>query len=354
MSIAKLARPELLGRSGYQAALGRFDLIRLHANESPQWDAAADEGLNRYPPPRPLELNTRLAEILNVNPEQLLVTRGSNEGIDLLVRTFCRSGVDQIITCPPTFGMYGICAQVQGAQELQIPLDDNYDLDSEAIIQAVSSEQIQPVKLVFICSPANPTGNTISWQRIDNVCTALAGRALVVLDQAYIEFTTDASVRQHLAKHDNLVVLRTFSKAYGLAGLRCGFVLAQCSVIELLDSILAPYSVPTPTIEGVLAALTPASLLTLNQRLSVIQREKSRVAAALLKLPTVDNIYPSASNFLLVRMQDADKIHAALKESGILVRNFSSSPRLSNCLRITIGSPTENDQLLSELQALCS
>ena len=346
MSVLELARPELLGRRGYTAALGRFDLTRLHANELPVLDDSDDTGWNRYPPPRPVALTDRLSEVIGVPTNYLLVTRGSNEGIDLLVRAFCRAGVDSVVTCPPTFGMYEVCAEVQGARVIHTPLDIKFDLDVAAVTAAVDASN-GTAKLVFLCSPANPTGAHLSNAKIETLCEAIADKAVVVLDQAYIEFCDNTDLLALCQRFDNLVVLRTFSKAYGLAGLRCGIAIANPLIIELLDSLLAPYSTPTPTIEGVLNALTPQNLKRGEQRLTEIASQKALLTTFLKQSPLVSRVFPSDSNFVLIQCTQAQALYDHIRDRGILIRSFVTTDRLENCLRITVGNNLENSKLFA-------
>ena len=351
MSVLNLARPELLGRSGYTAALGRFDLTRLHANELPDFNDGDDSGLNRYPPPRPVALTQRLGEVLEVPADYLLVTRGSNEGIDLLVRAFCRSGLDSVVTCPPTFGMYRVCAEVQGADVIEVPLDAQFDLDVDAVATNVKSSD-NTAKLVFLCSPANPTGAHLSPARVESLCHALRNSAIVVLDQAYIEFCDNTNLLNLCNRFDNLVMLRTFSKAYGLAGLRCGVVIANPEVTGLLDSLLAPYSTPTPTIDGVLSALDRENLQRGAKRLAEIASQKAALRAFLERSPLVTRIYPSDSNFFLIQSPRAQELYDHLLERGILVRSFINTERLKNSLRITVGNHIENAKLFAAFEEI--
>lgn len=343
MSVLNLARPHLVGRTGYTSALGRFDMTRLHANELPELDD--DSGLNRYPPPRPLAVTERLGELLGMQTGQLLLTRGSNEGIDLLVRGFCRESIDSIVVCPPTFGMYEVCADVQGANVQHVALNADYQLDVEAIVNTVTASK-GTAKLVFLCSPANPTGSHMAENSIERLCTQLKDTALIVLDQAYIEFSPTAPVPDLLARFDNLVVLRTFSKAYGLAGLRCGLVAASEPVIALLDSLLAPYSTPTPTIDGMLRALSDAALARSQQRIELVLEQKQRLSDFLEASPLVTRRYPSDSNFLLIDSPHAKRLYEHVFARNILIRSFFSTPRLEHSLRVTVGNADENTRLM--------
>src|SRR5690606_37428746 len=246
MKILELARPDIRALQPYQHASWEPSLERLHANEMP-WRASGDTsvaGLNRYPEPQPVELLTHLARLYGVAPENLLVGRGSDEGIDLIVRAFCRAERDSVIICPPTFGMYKVSARIQGAGVIEVPLlrERGFAFDTEGVLAAWRDG----VKIVFVCSPNNPTGNLIEHTTIEQLCQALADRALVVVDEAYIEFADAPSAVTLLGRYSNLVVLRTLSKAYALAGARCGALIAHPEIVSLLARVLTPYAIPEP------------------------------------------------------------------------------------------------------------
>lgn len=348
--LERLARPELLAMQGYSSArmeAGPAPVV-LNANESP-WapDCGCDPEwqINRYPDPQPLNVVQRLAGIYGVDPDQLLVTRGSDEGIDLLVRAFCRAGQDAIAYCPPAFGMYAVAAGVQNAKVISVPLDQSRDwqLDLDAIVAA-------PAKLIFICRPNNPTGHLVSIDEISGLCRRLTGQSLVIVDEAYIEFAQADSMATALSEHANLVVLRTLSKAWGMAGLRCGALLADAGIVALLRKIMAPYPLPVTTQRLVEQALDDDQWQRVRQRIQVLRSERQRVAAALNDCQVVERIWPSEANFLLVRVADADALVRSAAGLGILIRNQSYQPGLSDCIRISIGTPEENDALLGFMQ----
>lgn len=345
----QLARPELLAMQGYSSArmeAGSAPVI-LNANENPwapECDCNSQWQINRYPPPQPDEVVQRLADIYSVSSNQLLVTRGSDEGIDLLVRAFCTAGQDRVLYCPPTFGMYAVCAKLQNALLTTVELDANNDwsLQADEIIQA------QP-KLVFLCRPNNPTGQLISPETIGNLCQSLTNQALVIVDEAYIEFATAESMASHLIDYPNLVVLRTLSKAWGMAGLRCGVVLAAPDIIGLLRKIMAPYPLSVATQQLVNQALSDRNLALMQQRVALLLKERQRIEVTITEYPYIQHCWPSQANFLLLRVTDADHLIAAAANDGILIRNQSRQPGLPECIRISIGSPTENDALLQFL-----
>jgi histidinol-phosphate aminotransferase len=347
--LLQLARPDLRSLVPYEPAAYEPALVRMNANEAP-WRAPGDHserGLNIYPPPRPAQLTTALAAHYQVDPEQILVTRGSSEAIDLLIRSFCRAGIDEVILCPPTFGMYSFYAQTQGAQLRQVPLraDAGFSLDVDGILDAWNDNS----RLLFICSPNNPTGQKFDRQAITALCESLRGRGLVVIDEAYREFSATPDYSELRERFDHVVLLRTLSKALALAGLRCGAALAARPVIELLESISPPYTFPTPAIELATASLTPASLAVAKERLTLIKTERERLARELGTLGDVVKVWPSEANFILVKTRDAAAFCARARAGGILLRNFGQQPDTSECVRISVGQPEQNDRLLAVL-----
>jgi histidinol-phosphate aminotransferase len=344
-----IARPDIRAIKPYEHASWEPGLVRLHANELP-WRQDADAsaaGLNRYPEPHPLELAARLAPLYGVAPECVLPGRGSDEAIDLLVRAWCRARTDAVLICPPTFGMYGVCARIQDAAVREVPLlrERGYALDVDGILTAVTPN----VKLVFLCTPNNPTGNSIAQSDILRLAAALAGRALLVIDEAYADFSAAPSCATLLGSHPGIVVLRTLSKAHALAGARCGVALADPEVIALLRRIVPPYALTQLSIEAVERALEPAALTRTRERIAGIVAERARVAAALAALPGVIKVWPSDANFLLVEFADAAAALARTHAAGLLLRDFRRTPGLERALRVTIGSVEQNARLLGSL-----
>jgi len=344
--VTELARPEIVALEAYAPAAWEPELTRLHANELP-WRVSGDEsraGLNRYPEPQPRALVERLAELYGVRRDCVLVSRGSDEAIDLLMRTFCRAHSDAVVICPPTFGMYAVAARIQGAAVCCVPLRaaDGFALDEHAVLRACTAQ----VKIVFLCSPNNPTGNLLDSQAILRLARALLGRALVVVDEAYIEFARDASLAQHIAAHSNLCVLRTLSKAHGLAGARCGTLIADREIIGLLKKVIAPYAITQLTLEAALRLLEPAALATMRLRISQIRAEREAVARTMAHLPRVVRVWSSAANFLLAQFRDAADALARAKEAQLLVRDLRMYPELPGALRITIGTASQNARLI--------
>ena len=346
--VERLARPEILALEPYSHASWDPTLERLHANENP-WPAYGDgtpSGLNRYPEPHPHEVEARLAALYGVRPDQLIAGRGSDEAIDLLTRAFLAAGRDAAIVCPPTFGMYAVATRIQGARIVEVPLRTaDWSLDEPALLAAATED----VKLVFLCSPGNPTGCALSKESIERLLGALAGRAFVVVDEAYAEFSSEASFASRLAEFPNLVVLRTLSKAYGLAGARCGALLADAALVALLGRIIAPYSLATPTCDAVLAALAPAGLAEAATRIDLLKGERSRLAQGLAGLALVRHVHPSDANFLYVECMDASVVLARARDAGLLIRDFSRGARTPGAVRITVGTPAQNDRLLEAL-----
>jgi histidinol-phosphate aminotransferase len=348
--VTQLARPDIVALQAYEHAVWEPELERLHANELP-WRSGADvssAGLNRYPEPQPRALVERLASLYGVAANCLLVGRGSDEAIDLLIRGFCRAGQDSIVICPPTFGMYCVAARIQGADVVTVPLraDADFALDERAILEKCTPA----VKLVFLCSPNNPTGNLLSEEAILKLTRALQGRAIVVVDEAYIEFSGAQSLARRIGELPQLAILRTLSKAYGLAGARCGTLLADPEVIKLLQKVIPPYAIAQLSMEAVLNTLAPAQLALSNERLATIIAERARLMAAFETLPNVIRVWPSASNFVLVEFADAPLALARSRGARLLIRDVRGYPGLGRCLRITVGSPEQNDRLLEALR----
>jgi histidinol-phosphate aminotransferase len=349
-SLLDLARPELLELEPYRHASWEPTLERLHANENP-WRAPGDNsaaGLNRYPEPLPWSLIRRLAALYGTVPERLLVGRGSDEGIDLLVRAFCRAGRDGVLVLPPTFGMYKVAALIQGArvEELVLTAEQGFAPTADGVLARWRPE----IKLVFLCSPNNPTGNAYDAEIIIGIARRLAGKALVVVDEAYLEFARRPSLASRQSDCPNLVVLRTLSKAYALAGARCGSVIADPQIIDLLKRIIPPYAIPSATTEAVEHALAPPQLVIARSRVETLIAERERLAGALAHAAAVRRVYPSAANFLLVEFRDAGRAFERLRTAGLLVRDVRHQPGLGACLRISIGEPRQNDRLLKALE----
>ena len=344
-----LARPDILTLRPYEHAVWDAAFERLHANENP-WRASGDTstaGLNRYPECPPVALVQRLAQVYGVKPEQLTVGRGSDEGIDLLCRAFCRAGQDSVIVCPPTFGFYKVAAKVQGANVFEVPLikERNFALDRAAVLAAWDPS----VKLVFLCSPGNPTGTLLDANEMQALCAELDGKAIVVIDEAYMEFANRESFIKLIDRFSNLVVLRTLSKAYALAGARVGSIIADADIIALLNRVLPPYAIPTSTVETVLAVTDAGNHKQFSERVATLITERNKLGAQLAKSPLIERAWPSDANFILVECVDADAVLNAAKSVKLVIRDQRSQPQLANCLRISVGTPEQNARLVGAL-----
>ncbi len=350
MSVLDLARPELRAMAPYSSARMEAGAgeIWLNANESP-WNPLASGRINRYPDPQPPPLLAALADLYAVRPEQLLVGRGSDEPIDLLTRAFCRAGVDSVLICPPTFGMYAVAANVQGARVLQVPLraEDDFRFDADAVLAALGTD----TRIVFACTPNNPTGNATAPELLLDLAERLRERALLVVDEAYIEFSSQPSLAPRAGSPENLVVLRTLSKAHGLAGVRIGTAIAAPTVIDLLRRIMAPYPLPEPCIDAALRALAVDARQRTGERIASIRCERERMRTALACCTGVRAVLSSEANFLAVRFDDPVQRYAQLAAAGVIVRQLMKYPGLADALRISIGSVDENNAVLRALGA---
>ncbi len=352
-AILSLVREDLRGFSGYSSARREAGggTVFLNANES-AWRNPADAGAgaNRYPDPQPAALRERLAALYGVRAPQVLVGRGSDEAIDLLVRALCRPGQDAVVIAPPVFGMYAVSARLQGAPMIEVPLRDGaagFSLDLDAVAAAALSSR---AKLVFLCSPANPTGQATAVADLLALARRLAGRCLLVVDEAYGEYSDQASVAGWIAEQPNLAVLRTLSKAHALAAARIGCLLAAPELIELLRNCQAPYPLPSPSVQLALAGLSEAALAQTGNRVLTVRTERERLRHELPSCPGITRVYASQGNYLLVRFADAGATFARLLAAGVVVRDMRAAPQLGDALRISIGSPAENDALLAVLQ----
>ena len=347
--VTALARPDIQALQPYQHASWEPGLERLHANELP-WRAPLDTseaGLNRYPEPYPRQLASCLAAHYGVGAAAVLTCRGSDEAIDLLTRAYCRDGRDAVLVTPPTFGMYSLAARIQGAAVIEVPLrrEAGFRLEPAALLAAMTPA----VKLVYLCSPNNPTGNLLERAALLELARALLGRALLVIDEAYLEFSGAPSLSAELGAHPGLVLLRTLSKAYALAGARCGVLLAHADIVALLQRVIPPYAITQLTIEIVLRALRADQLIVVRERVAALVGERERLARALAALPGVSRVWPSAANFLLVDFADAAAALARTRAVGLLLRDLRRAPTLGQSLRISVGTPRQNDRLLESL-----
>ncbi|MEI9697402.1 histidinol-phosphate transaminase [Moellerella wisconsensis] len=347
---AQLARNNVKQMTPYQSArrLGGKGDVWLNANEYP---LAPDfsfnkKVLNRYPECQPAEVIENYAKYSRLAPEQILVCRGADESIELLIRAFCEPGKDAVMFCPPTYGMYSVSAETYGVAQKKIPSLSNWQLDLESI-----RANLADVKLIYVCSPNNPTGNIIDNAALKQVLELAAGRALVVVDEAYIEFCPDYSVSLWMDQYPHLVILRTLSKAFALAGLRCGFTLAAPEIIEILLKVIAPYPLSTPVADIAAQALSAEGIALMQRRVAEIRASREGLSEALRQLSVVEEVYPSETNYILVRFTDSKSVFRNLWEQGIILRDQSSQAGLAGCLRITIGSQTENLRVIEAIAA---
>jgi len=351
MTKAPIAREDILALRGYKAGEQEPGTIRMNANEAPtsHWFDDDSLALNRYPEAHPVSLQKKMAGLFEVAETNLLVTRGSSEAIDVLIRAYCRAYRDSLITAPPTFEMFRFYADVQGVRMIDVPLirANNFAFDTDSVIAACKPD----TKLVFICSPNNPTGSIVGREEILRIVKCRRGKSIVVVDEAYIEFAGRESIARLVTEHENLVVLRTLSKAQALAGARCGAAIAHESTINVLSRVLPPYSFPTPVIDCVLKVLAGETLETSRQFVSDIVSERERLFDRLRSSSVVESVWPSHGNFLLVRFENTANVTRFLHDRRILIRNFGDDAELENCARITIGSQQENDALLAALRA---
>lgn len=347
----RLARPEIVAIKPYSHAAWLPTLTRLHANEAP-WRPAGDDteaGLNRYPEPQPAALVSRLAAVFGVDRTQLLVTRGSDEAIDLLSRIFLRAGQDAILQHTPTFGMYQVAARIQGAGVIDVALQrsDRWQLDPQRLLAAWTPN----AKLVYLCSPNNPTANRFGEEILHAVCDALSGKAVIVIDEAYIEWSGAASFARFLDRYETLAIIRTLSKAHALAGARCGALIARPDLINLAARIIPPYAIAQSTVEAALRALQPGEVEASTRRIRQLLDERDRLARKLAQIRGIETVWPSDTNFLMIDCADPQRILDKAIAGGFIVRDLRGNPALPTSLRVTVSTREHNDRFLSSLEA---
>ncbi len=352
MSLAnQLTRKNIQGLVPYESARRTMSggRIWLNANESPFANAYEldDSVYNRYPDFQPADLISSYAAYANVEKNQVLAGRGADEAIELLVRTFCEKD-EKILICPPTYGMYAISAETCNIDVVKVPLKSDFTLDIPAIEQAQKEHKI---KVVFICSPNNPTGHLVSATQIKQVLNIFASSAIVAVDEAYIEFAYENTVAGWINKYANLAVLRTMSKAFGLAGIRCGYTLANKDIIESMSKVIAPYPISWPVAQIATQALSETGLARMHSQLAIILEQKNKVQQALDSLDYVYEQLPSASNFIMFRTKQKQGLFKYLVDNGILIRDYSKQVLLDDSLRISIGSAEETQALIEAMQA---
>ena len=350
MNIEELARDNVRALTPYQSArrLGGSGDVWLNANEfpTPVEYPLTQQTLNRYPECQPKAVIENYAAYAGVKPEQVLVSRGADEGIELLIRAFCEPGKDAVLYCPPTYGMYSVSAETFNVELRKVAARDDWQLDLQAI-----ADNLDGVKVVFVCSPNNPTGQLINPQDIRTLLEMTRGKALVVADEAYIEFCPQATLAGWLDEYPHLVILRTLSKAFALAGLRCGFTLANKPVIELLMKVIAPYPLSTPVADIAAQALAPRGINAMRDRVAQILVERQYLVNALKSISCVEQVFDSETNYILVRFTASSSVFKSLWDQGIILRDQNKQPSLSGCLRITIGTREESQRVIDALNA---
>ena len=344
--LQKLVRSHIADLQPYSSAREEFyaddgDVVYLDANENP-----FDNGVNRYPDPQQRKLKEVIARGRGVAANQLLLGNGSDEVLDLIFRAFCTPNKDNVIVMPPTYGMYKVLANINCVSLDEVPLNNDFQLVTKYILNQISSR----TKAIFLCSPNNPSGN--SFRREDILTLLQSFTGLVVIDEAYIDFSTQKSLVSDLSSYPNLIITQTLSKAYGLAGIRLGICIASEEIIDILNKIKPPYNINSLTQERAISALEDWD--TTQRQITQLIAERKGLFAQLEKISFVEKVYPSDANFLLVRVDDANKRYAQLIQNNIVVRNRSKQVGCENCLRFSVGTPQENQILIETLNRLSS
>ncbi len=332
----KKLQPYSSARDEYTGSIGLF----LDANEN-SFGSIPDGEFNRYPDPHQNEIKKKLSKIKESNPENIFVGNGSDEAIDLLFRAFCEPGKDSVLIMPPTYGMYKVAADINDVEIIEVPLSTEFQIETENVLNCLTSNS----KLIFVCSPNNPSGNLLSRTSIKTILNSFNG--IVVLDEAYIDFTNEESWISELKKFNNLVVLQTFSKAWGLANIRVGMAFGDKKIISVLNKIKYPYNVNGVSQQIVIDALNSESVK--NEIVEKIVSERNRLVEALLLNDNIEYVFPSDSNFILAKVRNANKVYDYLLENKIIVRNRSKMINCDECLRFTVGTENENMRLIDIL-----
>ena len=341
-TLQSLIRPNIWSLSPYSCARNEFTgeaSVFLDANENPY-----NQPFNRYPDPLQVQLKEKIAALKKVRPTQIMLGVGSDEPIDLIFRIFCEPQVDNVVAINPTYGMYGVCADINNVAYKQVNLNEDFSLNADKVLKACNKH----TKVIFLCSPNNPTGNSLCRKEIEKILNGFDG--IVVIDEAYIDFSKESSWLQSLDAYPQIIVLQTFSKAWGMAALRCGMAFASEEIIGFFNKVKYPYNLNLLTQEAVSKQIANADQKQEWVKALLVERQK--LIDALQALPLVEKIYPTDANFVLAKVNDANGIYKQLVEQGIIVRNRNSVTLCKNCLRITIGTPSENKQLLTALQKL--
>lgn len=352
INLQELLRPNIRGISPYSSARSEFSgdaEVFLDANENFQdFVEASGSPRNRYPDPFQRELKNRVAELFGISADMLFLGNGSDEAIDLLYRAFAVPGVDKAVILPPTYGVYKVFADVNDIEVIRIPLTSMFTIDLDLLRSGLSAEPVTQLKLLFICSPNNPTGNSVDPAALKQVLEMFPG--IVVVDEAYQDFSTNPSALELLDSYENLVVLRTFSKAWGLANVRFGMAISSPEIAEVLRNIKTPYNLSGPAQEVAAQALDAEALVREGIRNIIASRKQ--LVEVLKAIPYVSYVYPSDANFILVKVSDADRLYLELRKMGIIIRNRNKEPGCEGCVRITIGSERENERLVSAMKSL--
>jgi len=339
--LEKLVRPNIWALEPYSCARDEFKGMKAHvfldANENPY-----NDHINRYPDPLQEKVKERLAPFKQVRPSQIFLGNGSDEAIDLVYRIFCNPAVDNVVAIAPTYGMYKVCADINNVEYRSVPLTEDWQLDAKTLLAATDAH----TKVIWICSPNNPTGNDMSREAIREVLTSFSG--IVVIDEAYSDFSANQPFRDLLDSYPNMIVLNTFSKAWASAAIRLGMAFASEEIIGLFNKVKYPYNVNQLTQEKALSMLD--DFVHIEGWMTQIKREREHVLPALQELPIVQKVFPTDANFVLVRVIDANRIYRYLIEQGVVVRNRHRVQQCGNCLRITIGTRQENNELLGALR----
>lgn len=340
--ITTLIRENVKKMNPYSSARDEFEnftqeMIYLDANENPY-----SNGFNRYPDPQQKDLKAEIATIKDVYVENILLGNGSDEVLDLVFRAFCEPNKDNVITLPPTYGMYGVLANINAIENREVLLTNNFQPNVDAILNAVDENS----KIIFLCSPNNPTGNSFSDEAILKILNNFNG--LVVIDEAYIDFSKNRSWLSELNDFPNLIITQTLSKAYAMAGLRIGILYASKSILDVLNRIKPPYNINISSQENAIRKLLQG---TLKPQLKKIVSERKKLIEALKSVSFIEKIFPSDANFLLIKVDDANKRYQQFLDNGIVVRDRSNQPLCENCLRITVGTKEENLNLIETLKS---
>ena len=344
MNIQDLIRPTIKALKPYSSARDEFqgnsdDMVFLDANENP-----FENGVNRYPDPQQRTLKSLLSTIKGVTQQNILLGNGSDEVLDLIYRTFCEPNQDNIITLPPTYGMYNVLANINAIEIKSVQLDADFQPKFDKILNIANANS----KLLFLCSPNNPTGNSFEAKSIEKLIKAFKG--IVVIDEAYIDFSNEESWASRLNEFSNLIITQTLSKAYGMAGIRLGICYASEEIISVLNRIKPPYNVNILTQQKAISQLEQQGL-TQNQVTNIL-KERDLLITKLESIDYISKIYPSDANFVLVEVDDANKRYDQLIDKGIVIRNRTTQPGCENCLRFTIGTPKENRTLIDTLKSI--